>query len=68
MLQHEGQDAHSDALLSAHRSSWLAATPEFEEEGRIAEEEMQHWKRYVSAFRATHGRAPVVAVSNDISD
>eukprot|EP00965_Chrysotila_dentata_P171729 5666772-Pleurochrysis_carterae.AAC.1 len=55
MLQHEGQDATCDALLGAHRSNWLAATPEFEKEGRIAEEELQHWERYVSAFRATHG-------------
>eukprot|EP00965_Chrysotila_dentata_P248345 6208278-Pleurochrysis_carterae.AAC.1 len=53
MLQHEGQDANCDALLGTHRSSWLAATPEFEEE-------MQHLERYVSAFRATHGRAPVM--------
>eukprot|EP00965_Chrysotila_dentata_P090236 2977960-Pleurochrysis_carterae.AAC.1 len=27
MLQHEGQDDNCDALLGAHRSSWLAATP-----------------------------------------
>eukprot|EP00965_Chrysotila_dentata_P227968 6196332-Pleurochrysis_carterae.AAC.2 len=32
VLQHDGQDANCDALLDAHRSSWLAATPEFEEE------------------------------------
>eukprot|EP00965_Chrysotila_dentata_P186044 6142381-Pleurochrysis_carterae.AAC.1 len=46
-LQHEGQDANCDALLGAHRSGWLAATPEVAGEGRIAEEEMQHWERYV---------------------
>eukprot|EP00965_Chrysotila_dentata_P136184 4502611-Pleurochrysis_carterae.AAC.1 len=60
MLQHEGQDANCDTLLGAHRSNWLAATPEFEEESQIAEEEMQHWERCVSAFRATYGRAPVM--------
>eukprot|EP00965_Chrysotila_dentata_P257844 6213024-Pleurochrysis_carterae.AAC.1 len=60
MLQHECQDANCDAFLGAHRSSWLAATPEFEEEGRIAEKEMEHWERYVSAFGAIHGRAPVI--------
>eukprot|EP00965_Chrysotila_dentata_P164431 5429159-Pleurochrysis_carterae.AAC.1 len=60
MLQYEGQDANCDALLGVHRSNWLAATLEFEEEGRIAEEEMQHWERYVRVFRTTHGRAPVM--------
>eukprot|EP00965_Chrysotila_dentata_P123415 4078719-Pleurochrysis_carterae.AAC.1 len=59
-LRYEGQDANCDALLGAHRSGWLAATPEFEEEGRIAEEEMQHWERYVRVFRTTHGRASVM--------
>eukprot|EP00965_Chrysotila_dentata_P044102 1465828-Pleurochrysis_carterae.AAC.2 len=59
-LQYGGQDANCDALLGAHRSGWLAATPESEEESRIAEEEMQHWERYVSVFRATHGCAPVM--------
>eukprot|EP00965_Chrysotila_dentata_P129868 4292778-Pleurochrysis_carterae.AAC.1 len=34
MLQHEGQDANCHALLGAHRNSWLAATPEFEEDRR----------------------------------
>eukprot|EP00965_Chrysotila_dentata_P093010 3071565-Pleurochrysis_carterae.AAC.2 len=60
MLQYEGQDANCDALLGAHRSSWLAATPISEEEGRLAKEEMQHCERYVGAFHATHGRAPVM--------
>eukprot|EP00965_Chrysotila_dentata_P043035 1428932-Pleurochrysis_carterae.AAC.1 len=59
-LQYVGQDANFDALLGAHRSGLLAATPEFEEESRLAEEDMHHWERYVSVFRATYGRAQVM--------
>eukprot|EP00965_Chrysotila_dentata_P018800 625938-Pleurochrysis_carterae.AAC.2 len=57
MLQHEGQDANCDAVLGAHRNSWLAATPEFVKKGRLAEQEMQHCERYVNAFRVSDARA-----------
>eukprot|EP00965_Chrysotila_dentata_P255981 6212395-Pleurochrysis_carterae.AAC.6 len=65
MLQYGGHDANCDALLGAHPSSWLATTPEFEEEGRLAEEEMQHWERYVSAFRAMHGHTLNASTSHN---
>ena len=53
-----GEDPSAETITALVRTS--AFNSDFIAERRAAEDELNHWQQYVTAFRNTHGRTPVV--------